>query len=120
MADTVLKEILAQYSKKKASVELEAEQRKQELYRNYPKLQQIDDKLASLAISTTKSLISNNDKKLLDELNKNIIELKQEKENFLKKSTSQVIILSPNMIVIYVRILDILLMMTILLLCVLA
>ena len=84
MADTVLKEILAQYSKKKASVELEAEQRKQELYRNYPKLQQIDDKLASLAISTTKSLISNNDKKLLDELNKNIIELKQEKENFLK------------------------------------
>ena len=85
MADTVLKEILAQYSKKKASVELEAEQRKQELYRNYPKLQQIDDKLASLAISTTKSLISNNDKKLLDELNKNIIELKQEKENFLKK-----------------------------------
>ena len=85
MADTVLKEILAQYSKKKASVELEAEQRKQELYRNYPKLQQIDDKLASLAISTTKSLISNNDKKLLDELNKNIIELKQEKENFFKK-----------------------------------
>ena len=85
MSDTVLKEILSQYSKKKINAEFEAEQRKQELYKNYPKLQQIDDKLTSLAISTTKALIDNNDKNLLDELNKNIAKLKQEKENFLKK-----------------------------------
>ena len=96
MADTVLKEILAQYSKKKASVELEAEQRKQELYRNYPKLQQIDDKLASLAISTTKSLISNNDKKLLDQLNSNIMQLKQEKEKILKSIGKRAEKIAPN------------------------
>ena len=34
MADTVLKDILAQYSKKKINAEFEAEQRKQELYKN--------------------------------------------------------------------------------------
>ena len=72
MADTVLKNILLQYSKKKANAEYDAEIRKQEIYKKYPKLSEIDNKLTSLAISTTKSLINNNNKDLLDELNKNI------------------------------------------------
>lgn len=84
MADTILKNILLQYNQKKTSAEYEAEQRKQKLYQKYPKLQAIDDKLTSLAISTTKSLIKNNDKNLLNELNKNIDSLKQEKNKILK------------------------------------
>lgn len=84
MADSTLKTILSQYSKKKIDAEYEAEQRKQELYQKYPKLQAIDDKLTSLAISTTKSLINNNDKSLLEELNNNIYNLKLEKNKILK------------------------------------
>lgn len=84
MADSTLKTILSQYSKKKIDAEYEAEQRKQELYQKYPKLQAIDDKLTSLAISTTKSLINNNDKNLLEELNNNIYNLKLEKNKILK------------------------------------
>ena len=84
MADSILKNILSQYNKKKISAEYEAEQRKQDIYKRYPKLQDIDDKLTKLAISTTKSLINNNDKKLLKELNENINHLKEEKNKILK------------------------------------
>ena len=84
MADSILKNILSQYNKKKISAEYEAEQRKQDIYKRYPKLQDIDDKLTKLAISTTKSLINNNDKELLKELNENINHLKEEKNKILK------------------------------------
>ena len=84
MADTILKNILSQYNKKKIAAEYDAERRKQEVYERFPKLQAIDDKLTSLAISTTKSLINNNDKNLLNELNENIKELRTEKSKILK------------------------------------
>ena len=84
MADSILKNILSQYNQKKISAEYEAEQRKQDIYKRYPKLQDIDDKLTKLAISTTKSLINNNDKELLKELNENINHLKEEKNRILK------------------------------------
>ena len=84
MSDILLKNILSQYNKKKINAEYEANLRKQELYKKYPKLQEIDDKLTSLAISTTKSIINNNDKKLLEELNNNIAKLKNEKSKILK------------------------------------
>ncbi len=86
MSNTVLKDLLSQYSKKKIDAEQDAEKRKEELYKKYPKLQTIDDKLTKLAISTTKSLINNNDKTLLDELNKNIYSLKAEKNKILKNN----------------------------------
>ena len=85
MTDTVLKNILSQYNKKKLNAEYEAELKKQELYKKYPKLQEIDNRLTSLAISTTKSLINNNDKKLLQELNDNITTLREEKNKILNK-----------------------------------
>ena len=84
MADSILKNILSQYNQKKISAEYEAEQRKQDIYKRYPKLQDIDDKLTKLAISTTKSLINNNDIELLKELNENINHLKEEKNKILK------------------------------------
>lgn len=85
MGDTILKNILSQYNKKKINAEYDAELRKQELYKNYPKLQEIDDELTNLAISTAKSLINNNDKKILNELNNNINILKNKKNEILKK-----------------------------------
>ena len=84
MTNIILKNILSQYSKKKISAEYDAKIRKQELYEKYPKLQEIDNRLSTLAISTTKLLINNNDKKLLDELNSNILALKEEKNKILK------------------------------------
>ena len=82
--NSILKNILNQYSQKKSKAEFEAEVRKQELYKKYPELQEVDNKLTTLAISTAKSLINNNDKNLLDNLNKNIENLKEKKKNILK------------------------------------
>ena len=48
--DSVLKNILSQYDKKKTQAEVDAKTRKEELYQKYPKLQNIDDKVSSLAI----------------------------------------------------------------------
>ena len=84
MADTILKNILSQYNKKKIKAEYNAEIRKQEIYNQNPKLQEIDNKLTSLAISTTMSLINKNDKNKLEELNNNINRLKEEKNKILK------------------------------------
>ena len=85
MADSILKNILSQYNKKKLNAEYEAELRKQRLYKEYPKLQEIDNKLTSLAISTTKSMINNNDKSLLKDLNDNIIKLREEKNKIFTR-----------------------------------
>lgn len=82
--DSILKNILSQYAQKRSRVELEAKERKDEVYSKYPKLQVIDDKLTSLAISTTKSILTNNDKSLISKLNKDMADLKAEKSNFLK------------------------------------
>lgn len=82
--DTLLKNILSQYNRKKSNAEFEAKRRKRELYEKYPKLQDIEDKLSNQAIKTTMCLINNNDKSLLQELNININNLKQEKLKILK------------------------------------
>lgn len=82
--NSILKNILTQYNKKKTEAEYEAELRKEELYKSYPQLQEIDDKLSTLAISTTKSLINNNDKSLLIKLNKDIEDLKNKKKKILQ------------------------------------
>ena len=82
--NSILKNILNQYNQKKSKAEYEAEIRKQKLYKNYPELQEIDNNLTTLAISTAKSLINNNDKQLLDNLNKNITQLKEKKKKILK------------------------------------
>ena len=84
MADTVLKNLLMQYEQKRFKAEHDADNRKQELYQKLPQLQKIDDKLTSLAISTSKAIINSNDRNLLDELNANIRALKEEKLNILK------------------------------------
>ena len=84
MADTVLKNLLMQYEQKRFKAEHDADNRKQKLYQKLPQLQKIDDKLTSLAISTSKAIINSNDRNLLDELNANIRALKEEKLNILK------------------------------------
>ena len=85
MNSSTLKELLTQYERKKASAEYETEIRKQELFKKYPNLQEIEDKLNFLAISTTKSLIQNNDPDLLKNLQTQIENLKEQKNVILKK-----------------------------------
>ena len=94
--ESVLKNLLSQYSQKKLNAEYSATIRKQELYEKYPKLEDINKKLTTLAINTTKSLINNNDKSLLDDLNKQISALTDEKKQLLKNLNISEDYLSPH------------------------
>ena len=57
--------------------EIKKEQkRKTEFYKIHPELQKLDEKLTSLAISTSLALINKNSREKLDELNNNIKKIK--------------------------------------------
>lgn len=85
MNSSTLKSMLIEYQRKKTNAEYEAELKKQKLYEKEPELQKIEDKLTSLAISTTKSLIQNNDALVLENLKNEIEILKNKKISIYKK-----------------------------------
>ena len=85
MNSSVLKELLIEYNQKKSVAESQAQIRKQELYVKEPILQEIENRLTSLAISTTKSIIQKNDPNLIKQLQQQIDDLKKQKENILQK-----------------------------------
>ena len=94
MNNSNLKNLLTEYDKKRTKAILDSEHRKEILYKENPRLSEIDNILTNEAIKTSKLLISNKDSSLLDNLNKKIKELKTEKikilnslgkdENYLK------------------------------------
>ena len=83
MNSTILKNILIEYEQKRTKAQRTAELKKQELYLSKPILQEIEDKLHSLSISTSKALIQNNDKALLENFEKQITDLKKQKLKIL-------------------------------------
>lgn len=94
--NSTLQELLIEYDKKRANAEYQAELRKKELYAKEPRLQQIDDKLSTFAISTAKSLIRNNNAALIETLEKEIEVLKNEKNNILNSIGISLEYFKPN------------------------
>ncbi len=84
MNNSVLNDLLKQYEKIRIKNTYELENRKKELYLSNPKLQEIDNELNSLSISTAKSILKNNSKEYLEELKLKIEKLKIEKQKILK------------------------------------
>ena len=94
MNNSNLKNLLNEYDKKRMQAIIDSEHRKEILYKENPRLSEIDDILTKEAIKTSKLLISNNDSSLLKDLNNKINKLKEEKikilnslgidENYLK------------------------------------
>ena len=83
MNNSNLKKLLNEYEKKRIQEENDLQYRKKELYNSYPRFQEIDKELTSLAISSTKQLIKNNNPETLNTLNKLIENLKNEKKELL-------------------------------------
>ena len=96
MNSSNLKTLLTEYEKKRMQAIYDAEQRKIELYKKEPKLQQIDDELSKTAISISKRMLINKDDSLLEELNKKISTLKQEKEKIISSLGKDENYLKPN------------------------
>ena len=67
MNNAIITNILKEYEKKRLSAEKDLEERKNKLYSENPRLQEIDNELSKLGISTAKNLILSNSSELLHE-----------------------------------------------------
>lgn len=94
LANEILNSLLKEYEQKKLKAEIDADTRKRELYKKIPKLQEIDEKINSLAISTTKNILNNNCISL-DNFSQKIEELKEEKIHILSQNNLELNYLQP-------------------------
>ena len=84
MANEALNSLLKEYEQKKLNAELDLEERKKNLYKLIPRLEQIDAELSTLGISTAKSILNNtSDSNSVHNLKLKIANLKKEKEAIL-------------------------------------
>lgn len=83
MNNSNLKKLLTEYEKKRLQAMYDADARKQELYLQNPRLQEIDDTLSKEAINASKLMISSRNPAILQDLNKKIAILKDEKNKIL-------------------------------------
>ena len=90
-----LKNLLSEYEKKRLNSIYEAEKRKEQIYKENPRLEEIDDILSKEAIRVSKLLIVSKDATLLEELNKKIDDLKNEKIRILNSIGKDISYLKP-------------------------
>ena len=95
MNNSNLKNLLSEYEKKRLNSIYEAEKRKEQIYRENPRLEEIDDALSKEAIRISKLLIVSKDATLLENLNKKISELKNEKIKILNSIGKDINYLKP-------------------------
>ena len=88
MTNDILNSRLRDYERKKLNAELNLERRKDLIYKLIPRLLEIDTELNSLGIQSAKSILFSPEKKdfYLNDLNKKIKDLKDEKEFILIKN----------------------------------
>ncbi len=96
MNNANLKKLLNEYERKRIQEENDLEYRKSKLYNSYPRLQEIDRELSSLAISSAKQLIQKNSKDIINNLNNSINNLKKEKSELLFSIVKDYNYLTPN------------------------
>ena len=84
MSNEILNSLIKEYEQKKLNAELDLEERKKNLYKLIPRLEQIDAELSTLGISTAKSILNNtSDSNSVNNLKLKIANLKKEKEAIL-------------------------------------
>lgn len=84
MNESTLKTLLKEYEQKRISAELDLDNRKRELYKHNPKLEEIENNLNLYAIKIAKSIIiSNNTSNYLENLKSKIEKLNEEKRVIL-------------------------------------
>lgn len=97
MATSDLDFLLVEYEQKRRNAEIDLEQRKKQIYKKYPRLEEIEDQINKIAINKTKSILIN---KLTDSLNtefeNELTNLKKEKEDILKKENIDKSFLKPK------------------------
>jgi len=91
----VLKDLLKEYDLKHNKAIAKASDKKNELYKKLPRLQEIDDELNQYAIETAKSILSSSNDNAVSELNEKIQLLKNERNSILEKDNKSISYFSP-------------------------
>ncbi len=95
MANEILNSLLKEYEQKKLKSEIDLERRKEELYKEIPKLKEIEDEINHSAIEISKQILNNRDSSLKISLQNKINSLKKQKESILKSKNIDVNYLNP-------------------------
>ena len=99
MANEILISLLKEYEQKKLREEIDAEKRKEQLYKKIPRLEKLENEINSCAISTSKDILNkklNTSTHSLVSFSEKINSLKKEKEEILKKNNIDIEYLKPN------------------------
>ncbi len=83
MANRNLEFLLTEYEQKRLKAERQFEQKRKELYKKFPELEEIDDKINKASISKAKAILKQQEN--IDIFDIQISELKKEKEHIIQK-----------------------------------
>ncbi len=97
MATSDLDFLLVEYEQKKRNAEFNSQKRKEKIYKKIPRLEEIDEEINKISINKTKSiLISQLTNSLNTEFENELLKLKKEKEEILKKENIDESYFKPN------------------------
>ncbi len=97
MATSDLDFLLVEYEQKKRDAEFNSQKRKEIIYKKIPRLEEIDEEINKISINKTKSiLISQLTNSLNTEFENELLKLKKEKEEILKKENIDESYFKPN------------------------
>lgn len=83
MSNSTLHMLLQEYERNRTNAEYRSRDKKDKLYEEHPRLQEIELELSQISIATAKQLLMNKDDTLLEKLHEKIHILKQEKQTIL-------------------------------------
>ena len=94
MSTNNLESLLSEYEQKRRKAEMDLDERIENLYKKFPKLEEIDDKINQISIDKTKAIL--NKQNGIEEMDKEISKLKKQKEDFLNKNNIKQEYFEPN------------------------
>ncbi len=83
MANKNLENLLKSYEEKRRKSEYNLEKRKEEAYKRFPRLEEIDIEINKIAINKAKAILNNDD--VIKELDEKATQLKEERKEIIKK-----------------------------------
>ena len=95
MSSNILTSLLSDYEQKKRKAELDFENKKSELYKKFPRLQEIENELNSIAITETKNILFGNTSSLKT-LHLKLDQLKKERDKIIGENNISQEFLQPS------------------------
>lgn len=97
MSTSDLDFLLVEYEQKKRDAEFSSQKRKEKIYKKIPRLEEIDEEINKISINKTKSILINQlTNSLNTEFENELLKLKEEKENILKKENLDISYFKPK------------------------